>query len=327
MRHCLLGFVLALVPVCGVAQQKDTLPSWNEGATKRALLDFVAKVTKEGSPDFVPPEARIATFDNDGTLWCEQPLYVQAVFTDARVKALAPQHPEWKTQLPFKAVLDADRRALVDLGEKGLVELVTATHSGMTPDEYHQIVLDWLAATRHPRFKRAYTKCVYQPMLEVLALFRAHGFKTYIVSGGGVEFMRPWTAKAYGVPPEQVIGSSGKLAYELRQGKPLLLKLPEVNFIDDGAGKPIGIEQYIGRRPIAAFGNSDGDYEMLRWTTAGDGPRFGLIVHHTDAEREYAYDHPSAIGQLKRALAEAPERGWSVADMQRDWKAIFPAEK
>jgi phosphoglycolate phosphatase-like HAD superfamily hydrolase len=306
--------------------QTDPLPSWNAGPAKAAIVDFVAKVTQEGGPDFVPPAERIATFDNDGTLWCEQPLYNQFAFAIDRVKALAPQHPEWKEKLPFAAVLKNDVAGVVQSGEKGLLEIVAATHAGMTTDEFDAIVLEWMKTARHPRFKRPYNECVYQPMLELLAYLRANGFKTFIVSGGGIEFMRPWTEKIYGIPPEQVVGSSGKLKYELRDGKPALVKLPEVNFIDDKAGKPVGIEQYIGRSPIAAFGNSDGDYEMLRWTTANAAagkPRLGLLVHHTDAEREYAYDRDSHIGQLARALDEAPDRGWTVVDMKQDWKRIF----
>jgi phosphoglycolate phosphatase-like HAD superfamily hydrolase len=309
----------------------DPLPSWNEGATKRAILDFVACAMDKDCPDFIQPDERIATFDNDGTLWSEQPLYFQFAFAIDRVKALAPQHPEWKDKESFSLVLKGDIKALATTGEKGLLEIIMATHAGMTIDEFNAIVLEWMATARHPRFKRPYNELVFQPMLELLAYLRTNGFKTYIVSGGGVEFMRPWTEKTYGIPPEQVVGSSGKLKYELKDGEPVLLKLPEVNFIDDKAGKPIGIEQSIGRRPVAAFGNSDGDYEMLRWTTAPHKnpsyTRFGLIVHHTDAVREWAYDYPSPIGQLHRALEEAPERGWTVVDMKRDWKVIYPFDQ
>jgi phosphoglycolate phosphatase-like HAD superfamily hydrolase len=316
--------------------QTDPLPSWNDGAAKRAILDFVKCATNPDCIDFIPPAERIATFDNDGTLWSEQPVYFQFAFAIDRVKALADKHLEWKDQEPFSFVLKGDMKALGVSGEKGLLQIIAATHAGMTTDEFAATVKEWLATARHPRFKRPYNELVFQPMLELLAYLRANGFKTYIVSGGGVEFMRPWTAKTYGIPPEQVVGSSGKLKYELKDGEPVLLKLPEVNFIDDKAGKPIGIEQYIGRRPVAAFGNSDGDYEMLRWATSSmrsaprkdtDYKRFGLIVHHTDAEREWAYDHPSPIGQLERALNEAQDRGWTVVDMKRDWKVIYPWEK
>ena len=311
-------------------QNADPLPSWNDGATKRAILDFVKCATNKDCPEFILPAERIATFDNDGTLWSEQPIYFQFAFAIDRVKALAAKHPEWQDKEPFSFALKGDMKGLLGAGEKGLVEIIAATHTGMTIDEFEATVQEWMATARHPRFKRPYNELVYQPMLEVLALLRANGFKTYIVSGGGIEFMRPWTEKTYGIPPEQVVGSSVKLKYELRDGEPVLLKLPEINFIDDKAGKPIGIEQYIGRRPVAAFGNSDGDYEMLRWTTAprkdSTYKRFGLIVHHTDAEREWAYDHTSPIGQLERALDEAKDRGWTVVDMQRDWRVIYPFE-
>ena len=283
-------------------------------------------MTTPGTPNFVPVNERIATFDNDGTLWCEMPIYTQCAFMIDRVKALAPQHPEWKTTQPFKAVLENDWKAVIASGELGINEIAMNTHAGMTPSDFERIVSDWLATARHPRFKRPYTSLAYQPMLELLAYLRANEFKTFIVSGGGIEFMRPWTQRVYGIPPYQVVGSSIKTKYELVGDTPILKRLPEVNFIDDKQGKPIGINQHIGLRPIAAFGNSDGDYEMLRWTTAGDGPRFGLIVHHTDAVREYAYDYPSMVGQLKRALDEAPERGWTVVSMKDDWKTIFPAE-
>ncbi|MDF2812963.1 MAG: NapD-like protein [Microvirga sp.] len=304
--------------------QTDPLPSWNDGNAKSAIVEFVKRVTTEGGPDFVPIEERIATFDNDGTLWTEQPNYVQAMFVFDRIAAMAKERPEMKETQPFKAVLEADRATLAALGEQGLVELVTATHSGMSTADFEKTVSDWIATARHPRFHRPYTELVYQPMLELLAHLRANGFKTFIVSGGGVEFMRPWTAKAYGIPPEQVIGSSGKTAYALNGDKPVINKLPTVEFIDDGPGKPVGINRFIGRRPIFAAGNSDGDLQMLQWTTLDAGPRFALIVHHTDAEREYAYDRHSAVGKLDKALDEAPRRGWLVVDMKNDWKAIYP---
>ena len=321
-----LNFALAafLLVGAGILRAAEPLSSWNDGATKQAIVEFVGKVTQEGGPHFVPPSERVATFDNDGTLWCEQPMYVQQVFMFDRLKVLMPQHPEWREKEPFKTVLSGDRKAIAAVGERGFIDLLMVTHAGNTPAEFDAIVLDWLSMTKHPRFHRPYTECVYQPMLELLAYLRANGFKTFIVSGGRIEFMRPWAERVYGVPPEQVVGSSIKLKYELRDDAPALLRLPEVNFIDDGPGKPVGIQQHIGRRPIAAFGNSDGDYEMLRWATAGEGLRFGLIVHHTDAEREYAYDFPSHVGQLKRALEEAPQRGWTVVDMKRDWKTVFP---
>jgi hypothetical protein len=302
----------------------DPLPSWNEGPTKRAIVEFVDRVTTDGSAGFVSVDERIAVFDNDGTLWCEQPMYVQAAFVFDRVRKLAPQHPGWKEQEPFKSLLAGDKQALAAQGEKGIAALVMATHAGMTTDEFETIVKDWLATARHPKYDRPYTECVYQPMLELLAYLRAGGFKTFIVSGGGVEFMRPWVEKTYGIPPEQVVGSAIKLKYELRGDVPVLMRLPAIDFVDDGSGKPVGIQRQIGRRPVAAFGNSDGDYEMLRWTTSAPGARFGLIVHHTDAEREVAYDRDSPVGRLAKALDEAPQRGWAVVDMRRDWKVVFP---
>ena len=315
-----------LVVLClsayGFAQQ--ALPSWNDGKTRQAIEAFVQRVTTPGSPDFVPPADRIAVFDNDGTLWSEQPMYVQLAFVLDRVKSLAPDHPEWKEQAPFNAVLNGDLKALTSAGERGLMELLLATHAGMTSDEFEKIVKDWIATAKHPRYGRPYTECVYQPMRELLDYLRAHQFKTFIVSGGGVEFMRPWAEEVYGIPPEQVIGSSIKLKYELRDGRPVLVRLPEIDFIDDKAGKPVGIHRQIGRRPIFAAGNSDGDYEMLEYTTAGEGPRFGLLLHHTDGQREAAYDRQSPFGKLDKALDAAPQRGWTVIDMQEDWKQIFP---
>jgi hypothetical protein len=303
--------------------QGDPLPSWNDGKAKQSILDFVAAVTREGSPDFVPVPQRVATFDNDGTLWVEQPMYTQLAFALDRVKALAPMHPEWANQQPFKAVLDGDMKALAAAGEHGLIELVMASHSGMTTEEFERIVKDWISTARHPRFKRPYTELVYQPMLEVLAYLRANGFKTFIVSGGGIEFMRPWSEQIYGVPPEQVVGSSIKTRFQMRQGIPELFRLPDVNFVDDGVGKPVGINEHIGRRPIAAFGNSDGDLQMLQWTTKTGGRRFGLIVHHTDGEREYAYDRESHVGHLDKALDAAALNDWTVVSMKDDWKRIF----
>jgi hypothetical protein len=304
--------------------QSDPLPSWNATAPKAAIVKFVEKVSKDGSPDFVPEPERIAVFDNDGTLWTEHPMYVQLAFALDRVKAEANNHPEWKTTQPFQAVLEDDMKALAATGEKGLLELIMATHSDMTASEFQAVVSDWIATARDPRFKKPYTELVYQPMLELLAYLRANGFKTFIISGGGIEFMRPWSEKVYGVPPEQVVGSSIKTQFEMRDGIPTLFRLPEVNFIDDKTGKPVGINQHIGRRPIAAFGNSDGDLEMLQWTTLTEGVRFGLIVHHTDAEREYAYDRKSEFGRLDKALDAAEINNWTVVDMKNDWKQIFP---
>jgi phosphoglycolate phosphatase-like HAD superfamily hydrolase len=303
--------------------QADPLPSWNEGATKQAITAFVARVTTQGGSDFVPVDERIATFDNDGTLWIEQPMYVQLAFILDRVKALAPQNPDWKSKQPFQAVLDGDMKALAASGEKGLVELMAVTHAGMTTDEFLKIVSDWLTTARDPRFKRPYIELVYQPMLELLAYLRANGFKTFIVSGGGIEFMRPWAERVYGIPPEQVVGSSIKTRFQMRDGRPMLFRLPEINFIDDKAGKPVGINEHIGRRPIAAFGNSDGDLEMLQWTTMSGSVRFGLIVHHTDAEREYAYDRQSHFGRLDKALDAARLNQWTVVDIKNDWKRVF----
>jgi len=306
---------------------QDALPSWNDGAAKSAIVEFVGKVTRQGGPDFVPAPQRIATFDNDGTLWTEQPVPVQMAFALDRVKALAPQNPQWKDTQPFKAVLEGDMKTLAEAGDRGLLELVTATHAGMSTEEFTKIVSDWLTSARDPRFKRPYTELVYQPMLELLAYLRANGFKTFIVSGGGIEFMRPWAERVYGIPPEQVVGSSIKTKFEMRDGRPTLFRLPELNFNDDKAGKPVGINEFIGRRPIAAFGNSDGDLEMLQWTTMSGGVRFGLIVHHTDAEREYAYDRNVTLGRLDKALDAAVVNKWTVVDMKRDWKVIFPFEK
>ncbi len=325
-RYLIPAIAGILACMASALAQTDPLPSWNDTAPKKAIVAFVDKVTAENTPDFVPESERIAVFDNDGTLWVEHPMYTQLAFALDRVKTLAPENPEWKDQQPFKAVLEGDMQALAASGEKGLVDIITTTHAGMTVDEFQTIVTDWLEKARHPRFDRPYTELVYQPMLELLAYLRANGFKTFIVSGGGVEFMRPWTEEVYGVPPEQVVGSSIKTEFIMRDGIPTLHRLPEVNFIDDKAGKPVGINAAIGRRPIAAFGNSDGDLQMLQWTTlGGTSPRFGLIVHHTDAEREYAYDRQTEFGRLDEALDIAPINGWTVVDMKADWKEIFPA--
>ncbi|OWW04609.1 haloacid dehalogenase [Rhizobium sp. R72] len=304
--------------------QSDPLPSWNDTAPKAAIVAFVEKVTRAGSSDFVPEPERMAVFDNDGTLWVEHPMYTQLAFALDRVKTLAPQHPEWKDVQPFKAVLEGDMKTVAASGEKGLLQLLMVTHAGMTVDDFQKVVTDWLSSARDPRFNRPYTELAYQPMVELLAYLRANGFKTFIVSGGGVEFMRPWTEKVYGVPPEQVIGSSIKTEFRMQDDTPTLYRLPEVNFIDDKAGKPVGINQQIGRRPIAAFGNSDGDLEMLQWTTMAGAPaRLGVLVHHTDEEREYAYDRNTEFGRLDKALDAASITGWTVIDMKADWKKIF----
>ena len=290
---------------------------------KARIVAFVQAVTDPSSKDYVKPAERIAVFDNDGTLWPEQPMYIQLAFVLDRVKALAATHPEWKNKQPFKAAIEGDMNTLAKSGEHGLVELVMATHAGMTTEAFDAIVTDWLATAQHPTLKHPYTELVYQPMLELLSYLRANGFKTFIVSGGGIEFMRPWVERVYGIPPEQVIGSTIEVKYEIRDGKPVLMREPAVNFIDDKAGKPMGIHYHIGRRPIAAFGNSDGDFQTLEWTTSGPGLRFGLYVHHDDAQREYAYDRKSPIGKLDRGLDEGPKRGWTIVSMKRDWKTIF----
>ncbi len=322
-----ISMLLFAAPAAALAQT-DPLPSWNDGAVKSAITDFVARVTREGSADFVPVDQRIATFDNDGTLWTEQPYYFQLAFAIDRVKVLAPGHPEWKTQQPFKALLQNDMAALAASGEKRLLAIVAATHAGMPVEEFSKTVLDWVATARHPRFNRPYTELVYQPMLELMAYLRANNFKTFIVSGGGIEFMRPWTERVYGIPPEQVVGSSGVVKFQIGpDGKPVLMKEAKVEFIDDGPGKPVGINRFIGRRPIFAFGNSDGDLQMLQYTAGGSGARFMGIVHHTDAAREYAYDRQSKIGKLDKTLDEANKRGWIVTDMKKDWKKIFPFEQ
>lgn len=309
------------------ARAADPLPSWNDTPTKKAIVAFVVKVTKEGSQDFVPVPERIATFDNDGTLWCEQPMYVQLIFALDRVKELAPKHPEWKEKEPFASLLKGDVRAALAGGDKAILEIVMATHAGMTTVEFEQTVRQWLATARHPKFKRPFTECVYQPMLELLAYLRAHEFKTFIVSGGGIEFMRPWTQGVYGIPPEQVVGSSIKTRYEYRNGKPVLVRLAEIDFIDDKVGKPIGINSHIGRRPIAAFGNSDGDRQMLEWTQGGGGPRLMMLVHHDDTEREFSYGPESKIGTFSDSLmSEAGKQGWNVISIKKDWNRVFPIE-
>lgn len=325
------SFTLAMMLLIGASSRAlatDPLPSWNDCSAKNSILDFVARVTTENGKDYVKPSERIAVFDNDGTLWPENPLPFQLSFALDRVKSLAGKNPKWKDEQPFKAALEDDLPALVTSGHKGLLELVMATHAGVTTDEFDAGVRDWLKTAKHPRWKRPYTKLVYQPMQEVLTLLRDNGFKTYIVSGGGAEFMRVWSEEVYGIPPEQVIGSLIKTKFEFRDGKPVLARLPEISFIDDKEGKPVGIHQIIGRRPIACFGNSDGDVAMLQWTTSRPGPSFGLIVHHTDAEREYAYDlKPKSSGKLDVGFAEAKKYGWTMVDMKQDWKRVFPFDE
>jgi hypothetical protein len=319
------GFVQAADPA--TAPGAGVLPSWNDGKAKQAIMHFVQRVTTPGGNDFVPPAERIATFDNDGTLWAEQPMYFQLVFALDRVKALAPQHPEWKDKEPFASLLKGDVKGALAGGERAVLEIVMATHAGMTTAEFEQTVKDWITTAKHPKTGKLYTEMVYQPMLEVLAYLRANGFKTFIVSGGGIEFMRPWAEKVYGVPPEQVVGSSIKTKFELRDGKPVLVRLPELNFIDDKTGKPVGINAHIGRRPLAAFGNSDGDQQMLEWTQAGGGARLMVLVQHDDAKREWAYGAESKIGTFSDALmAEATNNGWTVISMKNDWKKIFAFE-
>jgi phosphoglycolate phosphatase-like HAD superfamily hydrolase len=318
-------FMLSGQPVG--AQSSDPLPSWNNGPSKQAIRTFVRKISKPGTPDFVPPAQRIATFDNDGTLWGEQPFYFQFLFAVDRIKAMAAQRPEWKEKEPFASVLRGDMKAALAGGEHAILELVMATHSGFTTDEFETVVRDWFATAKHPKTGQLYSEMVYKPMLELLAYLRANGFKTYIVSGGGVEFMRVFAEKVYGIPPEQVIGSSGKQALQYRDGKPIIVKMPSVDFIDDKEGKPLAIQKAIGRRPIAAFGNSDGDLQMLQWTCDRSGPSFCLFVHHTDGVREWAYDRASSIGRLDKGLDQAKAKGWTVVDMKSDWKRVFAFEK
>jgi len=332
-RRAILAGLLAILacgPRTALAQDTapDPLPSWNDTAPKKAILDFVARVTAEEGSDYVIPAHRIAVFDNDGTLWAEQPVYFQLAFALDRIAALAPEHPDWEQTEPFKSVLKGDIKAVAASGEHGLLEIIAATHAGITTEKFADIVDGWIKGAEHPRFKRPYTELVYQPMLELLAYLRDNGFKTFIVSGGGVEFMRTFAEKVYGIPPEQVVGSSGVVKFEIgADGKPILMKEAKVEFIDDGPGKPVGINRFIGRRPIFAFGNSDGDQQMLEYTAAGSGPRFMGLVHHTDAEREWAYDRASHVGKLDKALDEATAKGWTVVDMKQDWNVVFPPKK
>jgi len=321
-----LSSLLTIAALTHAVSAADPLPSWNDTAPKKAIIEFVGKVTTEGSSDFVPVPERIATFDNDGCLWAEQPAYFQAFFILDRVKELAPKHPEWKTQEPFASVLKGDLKKALAGGEKDLIKLAMATHAGMTTDEFAEIVDSWISTAKHPKTGKLYTEMVYQPMLELLDYLRANDFKTFIVSGGGIDFMRPWAERVYGIPPEQVVGSSVKIEFEMRDGTPVIKRVPELSFIDDKEGKPVGIHTHIGRRPIASFGNSDGDLQMHQWTQAGDGLRFSLYVHHTDDQREWAYDRDSHIGRLDKGLDEAREKGWTVVDMKNDWNKIFAFE-
>jgi len=328
-RICSISIILSYLLISFAAASTQTgepLPSWREGKAKQAIIHFVSEVTKQGGENFVPAAERIATFDNDGTLWVEYPMYTQALFIFERVRELAPQHPEWKTTQPFKAVLEGDMKAVGDAGMEGLMALMLATHTGMTASEFEELAGKWLRSTEHSRFKHPFIKLIYQPQLELLDYLRANGFKTFIVSGGGIAFMRPITEQAYGIPPEQVIGSSVVSEYKLKDGKPDVVRIPKINFIDDKAGKPVAIYQHIGRRPILAFGNSDGDMQMIQYTTSGDGLRLGLFVHHTDAIREYAYDREGHVGVFDKAFDMAQKNDWVIVDMKKDWKVIFPFE-
>lgn len=322
--------VVSMLMICICANSAwaaDPLSSWNEGPSKSAIVEFVTMVTNEQGPGFVPVADRIAVFDNDGTLWSEQPMYFQAYFVLERMKERVPEKNESKSPLSLAAVLKGNFKPALGGGEKGLLEMAMATDAGLTTDEFEVIVKEWISTARHPKTGRLFTEMIYQPMLELMTYLRANGFKTYIVSGGGIEFIRPWAERVYGVPPEQVIGSSVKTKFEIRDEKPVLIRLPELNVFNDKAGKPISINTQIGRRPVAAFGNSDGDIEMLQWTTTGAGSRFGLIVHHTDAEREFAYDRTSPFGRLDKGLDEAKTRGWTVVDMKEEWKTIYPVSE
>jgi len=319
--------MLVLWVAVATSAQKDPLASWNEGTSKKAIIDFVERTTKAGSSDFIPLDERIATFDNDGTLWSEQPMYFQFLFMLDQVKAAEPSHPEWKDNAVFKALAAKDQKALAEIGEKPLLEFLAVANSGMSVADYDSSVRVWLATASHPRFNRPYTDLVYKPMLDLLGYLRANGFKTFIVSGGSIEFMRPWVQQVYGIPPEQVVGTISDVKFEMQNGAPVLIREPKINFVDDGPGKPVGIYRSIGRRPVAAFGNSDGDQQMLEFTAAGPGKRLMLIVHHTDADREYAYDRTSSIGKLDKALDEALAKGWIVVDMKKDWRVIYPFEK
>lgn len=326
----LVSLVLSTVLLTACATQHaapeltDPLPSWNAGSSRDAIISFVDAVTNPASPDFVPVAGRIAVFDNDGTLWSEQPAYFQFFFALDQVREMAAQHPEWANEQPFKAVLENDMPALLAQGEAGLIPVMMAAHAGMTTEAFSQSVADWLNTARHPRFDQPYTQLIYQPMLEVLDYLRANDFQTWIVSGGGIDFIRVFSEQAYGIPPQQVVGSSVVTRFEMRDSGPVLMREPTISFVDDKEGKPVGIHQHIGKRPIAAFGNSDGDLQMLQWTAAGEGPSLQVFIHHTDAEREWAYDREGHIGRLDAGLDEAFAYDWLVVDMQQDWKLIYP---
>ena len=319
----LFACILAMAAAIGPAWAQD-LPSWNEGPIKDAIIDFVTAATTEGGPGWVEPEDRIATFDNDGTLWTEHPVYFQFMFVSDRIRHLAPRHPEWQLQPPFKGILEGDTKAVAASGEHGVTELMAVTHAWMTAEAFEEIVSDWISTARHPRFDRPYDSLIYQPMVELMDYLRDNGFQTWIVSGGGADFMRPWADDAYGIPPQQIIGSQSAEDYQIIEGKPQFMRKPQVFFVDDGPGKPVGIHRHIGKRPVMAFGNSDGDYQMLEYTTSGDGPSLAMIVHHTDGEREYAYDRDTHIGRLDKAMTDAPAKGWHLIDMARDWSTIYP---
>ena len=323
MRSRAVTLLALLLAVAAHAQAADPLPSWNDGAAKARIVAFVEAVTEPGGKDFVAPADRVAVFDNDGTLWSEQPMYFQLAFAIDRARAMAAQNPALASKPSVKAAAAGDMKALAATGEKGLLELVALTHAGNTSEEFAQIVRQWIGSARHPTLKRPYTELTFKPMRELLDYLRANGFKTWIVSGGGIEFLRVISEELYGVPPEQVVGSSIKTRYEVRNGRPAIVRLPEIDFIDDTAGKPVGSHKFIGRRPIAAFGNSDGDFEMLEWTTAGPGARLGVIVHHADAQREFAYDRASHVGKLVRGLDEGPARGWTIVSVKKDWKQVY----
>jgi len=323
MKNLLLCFWLLPIHFLHGA---EPLASWKDSPAKTAITDFVEAVTTEDSPAYITPTERIAVFDNDGTLWAEQPFYFQLAYAIDRVKALADEHPEWKEEEPFASILKGDLKGVAASGHEGLLKLIMATHAGMTEDEFRSTVKDWLATAKHPETGRLFVSMTYQPMLELLDYLRANGFKTFIVSGGGIDFIRVFSEEAYGIPPEQVMGSSIEATYEVRDGKPVVVKVAEIDLIDDKAGKPVGIHRQIGRRPVMAFGNSDGDFEMLEYTTGGDGARLGVLIHHTDAEREFAYDRDSPIGKLDRGLDEADERGWLIVDMKEDWNTIYPEQ-
>ena len=327
LNLCILTFfALTLMILSSViaSQSQDPLPSWNDGPNKQAIIEFVTKTTDQNQATFIPPTRRIATFDNDGTLWSEQPLYFQAIYIFDRIRELAPEHPEWQQKEPYASVLNGDSKSALAGGKQALLEMVMGTHAAVTASEFSESVADWLASARHSGSGKPYTAMVYKPMLELLDYLRDNDFKVFIVSGGGIDFLRVFAEEVYGVPPEQVVGSSLKAKYEIRNGLPVIVKQAEVDFIDDKAGKPVGIHRYIGRRPILAVGNSDGDFEMLEWTSAGEGPSLAMIVHHDDAKREWAYDRESHIGRLVRGLDEGPQRGWKIISMKNDWNLIYP---